>query len=178
VRGAGCQSLTAAFTAQAIPLLSKSTSIRNTIATGRQSAPGRNDFEMRCSCNEDGASRATVKVSCSICFATLREGIDCNHSDNSKDSVCVVLFWKNGRPNSIGIAVDSVMLYRQVQTKTLPLETSDSEPCTSCTAHSHQVRVNKNVLPFHENYKKRLAYEMLRRILPPTTKPHTIIPVS
>ena len=57
-----------------------------------------NGVKMGRNCNEDGA---TVKVSFSICFATLRESVDSNHGDNSKDNMTVVLFWKDGRPNSI-----------------------------------------------------------------------------
>ena len=53
---------------------------------------------MRRSCNEDGA---TVKVSFSIRLASLSEGIDCNYRDNGENSMRVVLFWKDFRPNSI-----------------------------------------------------------------------------
>jgi hypothetical protein len=42
-----------------------------------------------------------VKVSFSTRFPTLREGIERDHCDNSKDNMCVVLFWKNDRPNSV-----------------------------------------------------------------------------
>ena len=42
-----------------------------------------------------------MEVSLSICFATLRESVERDHGDNSKDDMCVVLFWKKGRPNSI-----------------------------------------------------------------------------
>ena|ERR1700677_468822 len=61
-------------------------------------SPRKNDLEKRHNCDEDGA---TVKVSFSIRFATLREGIERNHGDNSKDKMCVVIFWKDGRPNSV-----------------------------------------------------------------------------
>lgn len=62
------------------------------------SQPRKNDLEIRPSCNEDGA---TVKVSFSICFATLREGVERDNGDNSKDDMCVVLFRKNGRADSV-----------------------------------------------------------------------------
>jgi hypothetical protein len=42
-----------------------------------------------------------VKVSFSTRFPTLREGIERDNCDNSKDNTCVVLFWKKGRPNSV-----------------------------------------------------------------------------
>ena len=42
-----------------------------------------------------------MKVSFSICFATLREGVERDNGDDSKDNMRVVLFWKNGRANSV-----------------------------------------------------------------------------
>ena len=65
--------------------------------TPRGTGPWKKDFKMkRGRRNADGA---TVKVSFSVRFATLSEGIDRDHSDNNKESVC---FWnKDDRANSI-----------------------------------------------------------------------------
>lgn len=42
-----------------------------------------------------------MKVSFSICFATLREGVERDNGDDSKDNMRVVLLWKNGRAKSV-----------------------------------------------------------------------------